>query len=152
MITAQGKPLVYDARGKAGDVEYDRRCLFNEGKVTHTGSTRGKKVEQTTPLKDFTYLMDNNNFSFLAFLLGGLPREEGKVWRIKIYHPSSMQLLDGRITMEGMEKIESGGETLEGRRCSFVIAGTVLTFWLDGDGRILREEEQAGRLVVEPVR
>ena len=105
--------------------------------------------EMNGTLPERVYLLDNNNFSGYAFLLATIPLEEGTTISIKVFHPSSMQLLPLQIKVGAKEAIELGEAEVECTVCELVIAGTPLKLWVDEQGRIRRETEAGGRLVVE---
>ncbi len=149
-IDERGRPVSYRVGGKVGTVEYSVDCAFSadtvQVKVVQTGRP---DVQQTIALPETVYLLDNNNFSGYAFLLAAAPLRSGASFSFKAFHPSSMQLLPVQVTVSGREAIEVSGETHECWVCDLVIAGTPLKLWVDDQGRVLRESEGGGRLIVE---
>jgi hypothetical protein len=62
-----------------------------------------------------------------------------------------MQVLPVQVTVGAKQTIEIGDTERECTVCNLVIAGTPIKLWLDAKGRILRETESGGRMVVELV-
>ena len=151
-IDGNGRPLAYSLEGKVGTVEYTVDCTFDEEGVHGEAVQTGRPDrEWNIPLPDEIYLLDNNNFSGYAFLLAAMPRDEPATFLIKVFHPSSMQILPVQITVGEKEAIEVGGASHDCTVCDVVIAGPPLKLWGDGQGRILRETEAGGRMGVELV-
>jgi hypothetical protein len=146
---ARGRPIEYALTGRAGNVDYTIDCRFGADEVVEKAVQAGRPVERTVELPGEVYLLDNNNFSGYALLLSAMPLEEGATVAFQCFHPTSMQLLPVEITVGAKETIELGGEPYECTRCKLVIAGTPLELWVDARGRLLRETEGGGRLVVE---
>lgn len=146
---ARGRPLAYHLEGKSGSIEYSVDCTFEPGRVVEKAVQAGKPIERTVELPEEVWLLDNNHLSGYALLLSAVPLEEGAVIALKVFHPSSMQLLPVEITVGALESIALAGGTHEGRKVTLVSAGTPLETWVDAGGRLLRESEGGGRLVVE---
>ena len=53
--------------------------------------------------------------------------------------------------MTGREKIPFGGGETACWTCDLNVAGTPLKVWVDDQGRVLKESEAGGRLVLERV-
>jgi hypothetical protein len=148
-LDGQGHPISFHVAGKTAQFEYTVDCEFTDGKVIEKVVRAGQETERTIDLPDEVFLVDNNQFAGYALLLAATPLEEGTVVTFKVFHPSSMQVLPVQITVGGMEVIEREGEKTNCRRCDLVIAGTPLQLWLDDEGRIVRESEGGGKLVLD---
>ncbi|MEW6072772.1 MAG: transglutaminase domain-containing protein [Planctomycetota bacterium] len=148
-VDGRGRPLSFHLTGKAAALEYRLDCEFAAGEVVEKVVKAGQPIERTVELPEEVYLLDNNHFGGYALLLAAVPRTAGAVLSFRIFHPSTTQLLPMQITVGGKEAIEVGGETIECTVCDLVLAGTPLKVWLDAEGRIRRETEASGRLVVE---
>jgi len=109
----------------------------------------GNPVERTIELPGRVYLLFNNHVGLLTFLAAAAPVEEGEARTFKIFHPNSMQVLPAQVTAKGLEKIDWGGKALECRLLQFSLAGTQIMMWVDGEGRLIRESEAGGALVME---
>ncbi len=144
-------PLSYKLQGKAGDIEYSYDCEFSEGRVVEKAMRAGKPVEKTIPLDEKIYLIDNNNLSFFAFLLTTIPLDEGETRAFKIFHPMIMQVLPVQVAVKGTETIAWCGKEVECRFFEVNLAGSPLKMWVDREGRLLKESESNGALVVELV-
>ena len=150
-IDDTGYPVSYTLDGKIPKVEYSLQCEFFEDKVIEKAVNNGKPVERSIPLKEKVYLVDNNNMSLFAFLLVSVPREKGVVTALKVFHPSSMQLLALQFTSLGKEKTIFAGEEKECWAFDVSFAGTPLKFYVDEKGRLIKDVEAGGRLVIELV-
>jgi len=150
-IDRRGRPLHYEMEGRAGAVEYSIECAFSEDAVAEKVVQSSRTTQKTISLPDPVYLVDNNNFSGFAALAAAAPMAEGAVYVFKVFHPATMQVLPVQLTVSGRERIPFGDEERDCAVCSLVLAGTPLKLWVDGEGRILRETEAGGRLVVELV-
>ena len=148
-MNGAGRPLAYHLDGKAGTIEYTVDCEFTDEHVVEKAVQAGRPMERTVPLPAEVYLLDNNNFSGYAMLLAGIPLTPGTGITLRAFHPTSMQLLPVRITVGAKETIAVGGVEVDCTVCELNIAGTPLRLWVDARGRIRRETEGGGRLVVE---
>lgn len=140
-LEADGRPVAYHAKGRAGTVEYSIDCEFGEEKVVEKATQAGKAYERTIELPKPVWFLENNHFAGYALLLAAVPRTAGAELSFKVFHPTSMQLLPVQIRVGEVEP--------QGRRVDLNIAGTALQLWVDADGRLVRDEEAGGRMVVE---
>jgi len=129
--------------------EYTIDCTFSEGKVVEKVDKAGQPMEKTVELKGKVYLLDNNNLSLFAFLAAAMPREKGKTVGFKVFHVSSMQVLLMEFTVADRERITIGGKERECWRFDVVLAGMGLQLYVDDQGRLLRDVEQNGAMIVE---
>ena len=148
-IDGDGQPISYHVAGKTAAFEYTVDCEFLGGQVVEKVVKAGQESARIVPLPDKVYLLDNNNFSGYAFLLATIPLEQGTKLTFRAFHPSSMQLLPVQIQVGAKETIEVGETEVECTLCQLNIAGTPLKLWVDEQGRIRRETESGGQLVVE---
>ncbi len=148
-LDGAGHPVAFASKGKAGTVEYSIDCAFDADQVVEKATQGAQEFEKTIPLPEEVYLLENNNFGGYALLLPAVPRVAGTKLSFKVFLPSLMQLLPVQIRVGEVETIEVGGVERQGRRNDLNIAGTPLTLWVDEKGRILREEEAGGRMVLE---
>lgn len=148
-LDSQGNPLAYRVEGRAGTVKYSIRCRFFPDRVETRVIQAGKTVEKTIPLTERVYLIDNNNLSLLAFLMAAVPREKGKVVTFKIFHPSSQQVLPVQLTVRDTQTITLSGRRHQAWLFEVSLAGTPIKMWVDHQGRLLKDEEAAGRMIIE---
>ena len=148
-LDGAGHPISFTSKGQAGAVEYTIDCAFTAGQVIEKATQGAQKFDKTVELPEEVYLLETNNFGGYALLLPAVPREAGAKLSFKVFLPSRMQLFPVQIRVGEVETIEVGGRQRQGRRNDLNIAGTPLTVWVDEEGRILREEEAGGRMVVE---
>ncbi len=151
-VDDQGHPVAYKLEGQAGDTAYSIDCEFLEDKVVERVVQAGQPTERTIPLTEKIYLIDNNNMSLFAFLMAALPREKGRVTVFKVFHPSTMQLLPAQVTVRDRERITVNGQECKCWALDVSLAGTPLTMWVDDQGRLLKDVEAGGRMVVELMR
>ncbi|NIM79629.1 MAG: hypothetical protein GTO20_12620 [Candidatus Aminicenantes bacterium] len=148
-IDTSGTPLAYKAKGKAGTIEYSIDCRFSQDQIVEKVVKSGTPIERTIKLTDKVYLIDNNNMSLFAFLLAGVPREKGKTVHFKIFHPSSMQLLPVQVTVKDQEQITINGKVYKSWPLDIIMAGVNLKMWVDETGRLLRDSERNGAIVID---
>jgi hypothetical protein len=148
-ITAEGVPLQYRVQGKMGAAEYTIDCAFENGKVTEKVVQAGKPVTRTIELPQTVYLLDNNNLSFFAFLLTAVPRTEGATLSFQVFHPSSMQLLPMQVEVRAKEKVGIQDREVECHPFDITLAGTKILMYLDEKGRVLKDVEADGAMIVE---
>jgi hypothetical protein len=147
-IDSNGNPLEYKIKGKAGTVEYSIDCRFSKDQVVEKAVQSGTPIERTIKLTDKVYLIDNNNMSLFAFLLAGVPREKGKTVHFKVFHPSSMQLFPAQVTVKDREKITIDGKKYDSWPLDIVLAGVTLHMWVDEKGRVIRDSERNGAVII----
>lgn len=150
-IDAGGIPLEYKAKGKAGNIEYSIDCRFSKDQVVEKVVKSGTPIERTIKLTGKVYLIDNNNMSLFAFLLAGVPREKGTIVKFKIFHPSSMQLLPAQVTVKDREQITINDNVYKSWPMDIVMAGVTIKVWVDETGRLLRDSERNGAIVIDLV-
>jgi hypothetical protein len=150
-IDSNGRPMEYNVKGKAGTLEYSIDCQFSKDQVVEKVVKSGTPIERTIKLTDNVYLIDNNNLSLFAFLLAGVPREKDSAVSFKIFHPSSMQALPAQVTVRDRETIIINGKEYKSWPLDIVLAGMPVKMWVDEKGRLLRNEEKGGRLLIELV-
>lgn len=148
-IDTSGTPLEYKVKGKAGTIEYSIDCRFSKDQIVEKVVKSGTPIERTIKLTDKVYLIDNNNMSLFAFLLAGIPREKGKIINFKIFHPSSMQLLPAQVTVKDQEQITINGNVYKSWPLDIIMAGVTLKMWVDETGRLLRDSERNGAIVID---
>jgi hypothetical protein len=148
-LKLDGTPIAYKTEGKGGSLDYTIECAFSEGEVVEKVVKAGQPIEKTIPLTDKTYLIDNNNGSILAFLALTAPEKEGGTFAFKAFHPPSMTIIPAQVTVKGLETITSRGREVECRHLVYSVAGTKIEMWIDGEGRLLREAEAGGAMVLE---
>jgi hypothetical protein len=143
-------PLRLEAKGTTRGAGFTLECVFEDGKVSEKiVQGGGEPIEKTIDLPGKVHLIANNNVSLLAFLALTAPKKEGEVCAFKVYHPSSMQVLPGQVTVKGRETITWAGSDVECRLLDLSLAGTPIQMWVDDEGFLLRETEQNGTLVME---
>lgn len=147
-IDDAGRPISYHAEGKVRTTEYTIDCAFSKGQVVEKAVQGDRPIERTIKLEGDVYLLDNNNFSLYAFLVSGLPFDSGTTVTIDVFHPSAMQVFPTQITVTGNEELTVAGKKIPCRKCKVVLAGTTLELWVDEKGRIVKETEADGKLVV----
>lgn len=148
-LASDGSPLSFSTKGTARGAEFSMDCLFFDGKVEEKVVQGEKNVERTVELSDRVFLISNNCVGVLAFLAAAAPADEGAVRTFKFYHPSSMQVLPAQVTVKESEAIEWGEQEIECRILEFSLAGTLITMWVDDSGRLIRESEAGGSMVME---
>lgn len=148
-IDDQGTPLDFAVKGQASAMEYSIDCEFSKDQVTEKVVKAGTPIERTIPLTEKIYLIDNNNLSLFAFLLSGVNREQGSSAAFKVFHPSSMQVLSAQISVTGREQITVDDKQHDTWALDVSLAGNTLHMWIDEDGRLLKDQEGGGRMVVE---
>lgn len=153
VLSTAGRPLDYKTEGKVrGTTDFFVRCTFSEGEVVEKAKQGEREFDRTVELPDPCYLVDNNQLSLFAFLLAGVPRQEGFSKTIKVFHPSSMRVLVMKITVKGKEEIELSGKRASCTAVDILLAGTPISMWVDDQGRLVRDVEAGGKMVVELVR
>ena len=144
-----GKPLEYRISGKAGATSYSIDCRFSGGTVKVEASQSGNPFSRSLDINEDTRLLDNNNLSLFAFLLASVNREAGQTASYSVFHPTSLRIFSIDINVRKRETINLAEREIFAWRFEISMAGTPLTMWLDDGGRLLRDEESGGRMVVE---
>lgn len=148
-LDESGYPLSFNAKGNARGTEITVDVAFSDCKVDLKIVQGGNPVEKTVEIDDKVYLISNNSVSLLAFLAFTMPREEGQVASFKVFHPSSMQVLPGQVTVKGAESIDWNGNKVECSVLDLSLAGTPLKMYVDERGVLLRQTEQGGAVVID---
>ena len=144
-----GTPLAYHVSGLARGATITIDCKFEPEKVEVTVDQGGQHIERSVELPEGVRLIDNNNLGLMSLLLIDAPEKEGETRAFKVFHPSSTQLLSGEMTNEGQETIEWNGSAVQTLHIKMNLAGTPLQFWLDEQGRLLRNSQGGGSVVIE---
>ena len=76
---------------------------------------------------------------------------DGVTVAFKIFHPSSMQVLPMQVTVKEKEKITYQEREEECWFFDLNMAGTKITIYVDDRGRVLKDLEQKGAMVIELV-
>ncbi len=148
-VTREGFPIDFHAKGKVRGTDFTLDCDFINGEVKEKIVQGGPPIERTIKLPDGVLLLHNNCVALLAFLAAAAPEEKDETITFKIFHPASMQILPAQVTTKGKETITWGGKEVECRKLEFAFAGTPILIWVDGKGRLLRDSEGSGTLVME---
>lgn len=148
-VDDRGRPEMYRLEGNVGAVEYTIHCAFSDDKVVEKAVQAGQPIERTVPLTDRVYLIDNNNMSLFAFLMAAVPRVDGQAVSFKVFHPTSMQVLPVQFTVSGKEPITLNGKQYDAWVFDGALAGARIKMWVDEQGRLLRDEEAGGRMIIE---
>ena len=144
-----GAPRSYHVSGTARGAKVAIDCKFEPGKVEVTVDQGDQHVERSVELPEGVRLIDNNNLGLMSLLLVDAPEKEGETRAFKVFHPSSTQLLSGEMTNKGLETIDWNGSQVLAQHIEMTLAGTPLQFWLDEQGRLLRNSQGGGAVVVE---
>lgn len=150
-LTAEGLPIEFHSKGKVRGTDFSLDCTFADNEVAEKIVQGGPPVERTVKLPENALLLNNNCVGLLAFLAAAAPEEEGKTVTFQIFHSSSMQVLPSQVETEGMETITWGGKEVKCRKLKFTFAGTPIFMWVDETGKLIRESEGSGRMVMELV-
>jgi transglutaminase-like putative cysteine protease len=148
-LAGDGRPIRFASKGKARGEAFAIDCRFSEGQVVEKVVKGENTFERTVELPENVFLIMNNCMGLLAFLAAAAPREEGQTCAFKFFHANTMQVLAAQVTPKGKETITWGGREVECRKLDFSLAGTPITMWVDEDGRLIRESEGGGALVME---
>ncbi len=142
-ITDRGRPLFYRIKGRTGEGEYSVECDFLVDKVHIRLNNDGETQNIATPWREPAFLTDNNNLSLFAFLFSSLPIEVGEMQSFKIFHVTSRGTFPSAITV----KKRMPGCWV----CDLKLYGVAIELWIDDLGRVVKQTESGGRLVIELV-
>ncbi|BBM81999.1 transglutaminase-like domain-containing protein [Candidatus Uabimicrobium amorphum] len=143
------RPISYKLEGKTPQFAYTLDCAFSKDKVVEKVIKGMWPVTKTVPLQGDHYLFDNSNLGTLAMIVTKIPRKEGEKAVVKIFHPSSIRVLTLQIEVGKQQNITVNGKEYSCWMVDISLAGMPLKVWVDDTGRILRETENAGNLVIE---
>lgn len=151
-VDQNDRPRQYSCKTRARKVPYTMECAFSGKDVTVKAHRLGHDMNKTIPLPDRCYFVDDNNVGIFAILALAAPKQKGAICEFKAYHPTRVEIVSCRLEVKGAETIKWGGRDVECRRIDMVIDGPMkreTTMWLDAEGRLLRQSEQGGMLVME---
>jgi hypothetical protein len=81
--------------------------------------------------------------------MAAVPRQKGRVVTFQIFHPSSQQVLPVQLTVRDTETITVNGKRHDAWLFEVSLAGIPIKMWVDHRGRLLKDEETAGRMIIE---
>ena len=143
------RPISYKLEGKTSQFSYTLDCTFSKDQVVEKVVKGIWPTTKTIALQGVHYLFDNSNLGTLAMILPQIPREEGEKATIKFFHPSSIRALTLEIEVGEQQTITLNEKTYSCWTMNISLAGAPLKVWVDHSGRILRETENGGQLVIE---
>jgi hypothetical protein len=106
----------------------------------HSG---GRERQQEVSLKETPYILGQTKLHLLS---QGL--EVGKKYRIPAFDPSTLSIAEVVAEVEGVERLNIGGEERELYRVGQEFRGIVAKSWMDRNGEIWREESPIGLVLV----
>jgi len=158
LITRRRSPMRYTKNLKAKithlpsqsgrfNMVYD----FIKDSVTYNIKRNGEEFsKETIELPPLITCFDNNMVDQLSIILSKIPWRRTKEAEIKSFHFSSNRVVDIRLERVGEEKIVVSSKPFRCYRIRFSIVDIPIgEFWIDMDGRLLREVEKNGALIVE---
>lgn len=95
---------------------------------------------------------ENNKLGQLALLINIALRKlgPGKPIAVKAFHINTMKVMELKLTPSEVEDIKLGGKTIRAYKTQVVIAGQPIgNFWITPDGKLVRDVEKNGRLIIE---
>lgn len=154
-IDEAGRPVGYSSQSKATtNTRYSLKCAFSEKEAAVDAHRLGRDFNETVSLPEKVFLVDDNNVSVFALLALAAPREEGAICVFKAFHPTKIEVLSCRLTVKGEETISWNGGDVVCRRLDLELGESdsrSIKLWIDAEGRLLRQTEQGGLMVMELV-
>lgn len=108
--------------------------------AVHSG---GKERQEEILLKETPYILGQTKLHLLS---QGL--EVGKKYRLPVFDPSTLGNAEMIAEVEGLERLNVGGEERELYRIGQEFRGIVAKSWMDRNGEIWREESPLGLVLV----
>ena len=108
--------------------------------IIHSG---GKEWQQEISLPEVPYILSQTKLYFLA---QGL--EKGKKYRIPAFDPSTLSNAEMIAEVEGIDRLEIGGEERELYRVREEFRGILVRSWMDKGGEIWKEESPTGLVLM----
>ncbi len=108
--------------------------------AVHSG---GKERQEEILLKETPYILGQTKLHLLS---QGL--EVGKKYRLPVFDPSTLSNAEMIAEVEGLERLNVGGEERELYRIGQEFRGIVAKSWMDRNGEIWREESPLGLVLV----
>jgi transglutaminase-like putative cysteine protease len=142
-ITDRGRPIFYRIRGQSEKGKYSIECDFLTDRVHYRLTNDGEPQNIASPWKEAAFLVDNNNLSLFAFLFSSLPIEVDRKQAFNAFHVTSRGAFPSSITV----KKRMPGCWV----CSLKLFGIAIELWIDDQGRVVKQTESDGRLVIELV-
>ena len=106
----------------------------------HSG---GQERQEEIVLKETPYILGQTKLHLLS---QGL--EVGKKYRLPVFDPSTLSNAEMIAEVEGLERLNVGGEERELYRIGQEFRGIVAKSWMDRNGEIWREESPLGLVLV----
>ncbi|MDO8958021.1 MAG: hypothetical protein Q7W38_14400, partial [Deltaproteobacteria bacterium] len=103
----------------------------------------GRERQQEVSLKETPYILGQTKLHLLS---QGL--EVGKKYRLPVFDPSTLSNAEMIAEVEGLERLNVGGEERELYRIGQEFRGIVAKSWMDRNGEIWREESPLGLVLV----
>jgi hypothetical protein len=130
----------------AGEVNFGA-----EGEVREKGremavrlSGIGEEKEMKIPLREVPFLWSN-----LRFLLKNQEIKEGQRFQVGLFDPSTLQIENLLIEVEGEERLRLGKEEVEALKLKESFKGVIVHSWVGRDGEVLKEESPLGFTLVK---
>ena len=124
---------------------------FLKGSVTYNIKRNGENFAgETVHLPPSVTCFDNNMIDQLSIIFSKVPWRRTREVVIKSFHFSSNKVIDVRLERISEEEIVVSSKRFECYRIRFSIVDIPIgEFWIDRDGRLLREVEKNGALIIE---
>ncbi len=148
LVTPQGFPLYYRAEGEAREVRQSVEMEFTPEGVKATTERDGQKSPLTGKLTPGSYFLENNIMGQLNIILGMERPSPGETAETRFFSLNAFQEIDYQLTGLPQETIT----TPWGEESCLVMEDSLGSkLWLSQDGKLVRLETPAQKLVIKLV-
>ncbi|TKJ30303.1 hypothetical protein CEE39_08355 [bacterium (candidate division B38) B3_B38] len=148
LVTPQGLPLYYRAEGEARGVKQSVEMEFTAEGVKATTERNGQKSPLTGKLSPGSYFLENNIMGQFNILLGMERPSPGETAETRFFSLNAFREIDYQLKGLPEETLVIQGRE---QRCSVLEDSLGSKLWLSKEGKLLRLEMPAQKLVIRLV-